>query len=135
MPLLADRKGKLSALQFNFGPGDASQLAPLIEHPDFLNLAQRFPCLLADFTPVGEFGEAVAATACKLISSASIAKSDTELSRDYAAGIEWVAGNWYFAAPAKPSGTQAASRALALQLVQLVADDADNREIEDVFRR
>ncbi len=133
--LLADRKGKLSALQFAFGEGDAAQLAPLIEHPDFLSLTHHFPCLLADCTPEGEFADALAVTTCRRVASSAIARSDTEFARDYPAGIEWVAGNWYFAAPAKPSGTQAASRALALQLVQLVADDADNREIEDVFRR
>jgi EAL and modified HD-GYP domain-containing signal transduction protein len=135
MHLLADRKGKLSALQFAFSVGDTAALALLVEHPDFLSLAHRFPTLLADFTPEGEFADALASTACKLISSSHIVRSDDELARDYPAGVEWVAGSWYFAAPAKPSGTQAASRALAMQLVQLVADDADNREIEDVFRR
>jgi EAL and modified HD-GYP domain-containing signal transduction protein len=135
MHLLADRKGRLAALQFAFGEGDTSALAPLVEHPDFLSLAHRFPALLADCTPTGEFADALAATACRMIFSSAIARSDNELARDYPAGIEWIAGNWYFAAPAKPSGTQAASRALAMQLVQLVADDADNREIEDVFRR
>src|SRR6185437_5112826 len=63
------------------------------------------------------------------------ARADSELPRDFPPGIDWVCGNWYFAAPGKPSGTQAASRALALQLVQLVAQDAETREIEEVFRR
>lgn len=135
MHLLADRRGRLSALQFAFSDGDTAELAPLVEHPDFLNLVHRFPCLLADCTPEGEFADALAVTACRLISSSRIARSDNELARDYPPGVEWVAGNWYFAAPAKPSGTQAASRALAMQLVQLVAEEADNREIEDVFRR
>jgi EAL and modified HD-GYP domain-containing signal transduction protein len=135
MHLLADRRGRLSALQFTFSDGDTAELAPLVEHPDFLNLVHRFPCLLADCTPEGGFADALAVTACRLISSSHIARSDKELARDYPPGVEWVAGNWYFAAPAKPSGTQAASRALAMQLVQLVADEADNREIEDVFRR
>ena len=138
MHLLADRKGKLSALQLAFGAGKTEQLEqllPLAEHSDFLDLAQRLPCILTDCTPAGAFADALETAMCKPVSSSAIARADSELARDYPPGIEWVSGNWYFAAPVKPSGTQAASRALALQLVQLVAADADNREIEEVFRR
>lgn len=49
-------------------------------------------------------------------------------------GARWVGGDWCMAPPAN-GGNQAASRALALQLVQKVASDADNHEIEDLLRR
>ncbi|NRR29850.1 HDOD domain-containing protein [Oxalobacteraceae bacterium] len=49
--------------------------------------------------------------------------------------MAWVDGDWYLAAPPKPVGAQAASRALATQLVQLVAADADTHEIEALLRR
>jgi EAL and modified HD-GYP domain-containing signal transduction protein len=134
--LLADRKGKLSALQFACGPGDRQQLAPLVEHPDFLNLCHLVPCMVEGLDQTGDIlSEALTAAGCKPMLPGSLAHADKELQKDYPNGIQWVAGDWYFAAPAKPSGAQAASRALALQLVQLVAEDADNREIEDVFRR
>lgn len=48
---------------------------------------------------------------------------------------QWLSGDWYLAPPVKTVGNQSASRALALKLVQLVAADADTREIEDIFRR
>ena len=46
----------------------------------------------------------------------------------------YLAGGWYLRPPLKPGGTQHASRALALQLLQLVAADADTHEIEAIFR-
>jgi len=49
--------------------------------------------------------------------------------------VQWIAGEWCMAPPPRPSGTQAASRVLALQLVQLVMDDADTHEIEALLRR
>ncbi|HEX8954953.1 MAG TPA: HDOD domain-containing protein, partial [Burkholderiaceae bacterium] len=138
MRLLADCKGKLSALQFIFDearPEQLAHLSPLLEHPDFSTLAQRFTCLIADCTPSGEFADVLAAAQCKLVSSSAIARNDKELAREHPPGTEWVGGNWYFAAPVKPSGAQAATRALAMQLVQLAAADADSREIEAVLRR
>ncbi len=132
--LLADRKGKLAALQLEIGPGEIAQLVDLVEHPDFLNLSNLFPALIAERIPA-ELADSFSMSSCKAVAGSTVMRCDTELLKEYPPGIEWVSGNWYFAAPAKPSGTQAASRALALQLVQLVAADADNREIEDVFRR
>lgn len=134
--LLADRKGKLAALQFTCGPGETELLASLAEHPEFLNLTHLFPCLFSeDLVPGDALAAALAVAECKLLQASSVAHAQTQLPIEYASGIEWVSGDWYCSAPGKPSGTQAASRALALQLVQLVAADADNREIEDVFRR
>jgi c-di-GMP-related signal transduction protein len=49
--------------------------------------------------------------------------------------VSWVEGDWPLAPPAKPVGNQAASRALALQLVALVTNDADTHEIEALLRR
>ena len=50
-------------------------------------------------------------------------------------GTTWVDGDWYLGPPPRAAGAQAASRALALQLVQLVAADADTHEIEALLRR
>jgi EAL and modified HD-GYP domain-containing signal transduction protein len=46
-----------------------------------------------------------------------------------------VAGAWYLQPPAKASAAQAASRARALKLMQLVNADADTREIETELRQ
>lgn len=50
-------------------------------------------------------------------------------------GVQWLAGDWCMAPPPGPVGSQVASRALAMQLVQLVANDADTHEIEAVLRQ
>ncbi|SFU86620.1 EAL and HDOD domain-containing protein [Pseudoduganella namucuonensis] len=52
-----------------------------------------------------------------------------------AANVNWIEGDWPLAPPVKAVGAQAASRALALQLVQLVTNDADTHEIEALLRR
>jgi hypothetical protein len=52
-----------------------------------------------------------------------------------ATGAPWTEGEWFMAPPPSPVGAQVASRALALQLVQLVSADADTHEIEAVLRQ
>lgn len=50
-------------------------------------------------------------------------------------GKQWLSGDWYLAPPPRSTSTQAASRALSLKLMQLVATDADTCEIEAIFRQ
>jgi EAL and modified HD-GYP domain-containing signal transduction protein len=50
--------------------------------------------------------------------------------KDLDPAVQWVEGDWFLAPPAKAVGAQAASRALALQLVQLVSADADTHELK-----
>lgn len=47
----------------------------------------------------------------------------------------WVSGLWFTQPPARAAAAQAASRARALQLVQLVTADADTHDIEAVLRQ
>jgi len=61
--------------------------------------------------------------------------ADTALAADLPAAVAWIDGDWFLAPPPKPVGSQAASRALALQLVQLVSADADTHEIEALLRQ
>ncbi|GGY16553.1 HDOD domain-containing protein [Massilia dura] len=49
--------------------------------------------------------------------------------------VAWIEGDWALAPPARPAGNGAASRALALQLVERVNADADTHEIEALLRR
>jgi c-di-GMP-related signal transduction protein len=60
---------------------------------------------------------------------------DGEFNKIMPPQVKWVVGNWPLQPPAKALGPQAASRALALQLVQQVAADADTHEIEALLRR
>ncbi len=110
----------------------------LLEHPDFLHLTEHFPCLFLESDglhwPPG-FQDALMQARCKQVAAPGIYRADRQLEADYAADIEWLDGSWYLAPLGKPTANQAASRAIALQLVQLVAADADSRDIEAVFRR
>jgi EAL and modified HD-GYP domain-containing signal transduction protein len=62
-------------------------------------------------------------------------RADTAPQQELAPAVLWLEGEWFLAPPPKPVGAQVASRALALQLVQLVAADADTHEIEAVLRQ
>lgn len=133
--LLADRSKTPSALLLSL-PGDGVEvLRAFAGDDDFQVLSARFPCLLMEAgTIFEEMAEAAAEAGCRLIPQAAVHYSDS-LAMELPLSAQWIAGNWYLAPPAKPTGAQAASRALALQLVQLVAADADTHEIEAVLRR
>lgn len=62
-------------------------------------------------------------------------RADAELGNALPANVAWIEGEWFLAPPPKPVGSQVASRALAMQLVQLVSADADTHEIEAVLRQ
>lgn len=62
-------------------------------------------------------------------------RADSPPPQDPGPAVQWLEGEWFLAPPPKPVGAQVASRALALQLVQLVAADADTHEIEAVLRQ
>lgn len=51
------------------------------------------------------------------------------------AGAKWFAGVWYLETPQKTGSVQAASHALLLRLLPLVAADAEIRELEDIFKQ
>lgn len=95
-------------------------------------LAARFPCFYrlpcAAEAPLREAG-------WQALPADVVARLDTGYDSQLPPAIAWLEGDWYLAPPAKPIGQQAASRALALRLVQLVNADADNHEIEAVLRQ
>lgn len=68
------------------------------------------------------------------LAAAKLHHADTP-PQELAPNVQWLEGEWFLAPPPKPVGAQVASRALALQLVQLVAADADTHEIEAVLRQ
>jgi len=71
----------------------------------------------------------------KLLPADKAQRVDDALPKELPPAIQWIEGDWFLATPPKPVGTQAASRALALRLVQLVSADADTHEIEALLRQ
>jgi hypothetical protein len=133
--LLSDRNRKPSALLLAFSAGEPDSLVSLAAHDDFRTLTQRFPCLVIDGSVPPPLAQALLEAGCRSVAAESVLRLE-KLSGDVPAEhVHWIAGHWYMAPPSKPVGNQAASRALALQLVQLVSAEADTREIEAVLRR
>lgn len=136
--LLADRQLGPGAVRLVLA-GDACQaLEQLVAQPDFAAFAAVFPCLVAD----DQASHLPPATLQALRDAGGQLTGDTQVQRFHGSvkpvlrpETVWLDGDWYLAPPAKTSGGQSASRVLALKLVQLVAADADTRDIEEVFRQ
>jgi hypothetical protein len=130
LQLLADRNGSPAALLWGAGGADAGVL-PLQQ---LAELAGAMPCFYpADIDPVLE--GALQQSGWQPLPLDAVQRADTVLDTNLPPAIQWIAGNWFLAPPPKPVGAQAASRALALQLVQLVSADADTHEIEALLRK
>jgi hypothetical protein len=137
LQLVADRKLAPGALALTFSRHDDAVL-PIVVQSDFVTLAAEFPCLLRSaeaqrFSPALQ--TALQTAGCRLLPDEAVQRADSSPPEHLPANAHWLAGDWYLAPPPKQTGSQAASRARALKLAQLVATDADTREIEDIFRQ
>lgn len=136
--LLADRHKRLAGLHWTPGPGAVEDLEGWLASASFGHLASEVPCLW-DEAAVAHWPlrlqQALSAASAQRVGGAAIVRADTAFPAALPLTSAWVSGPWYLQPPSRPSAAQAASRSLALRLVQLVAADADTRELEDVFRR
>lgn len=137
--LMADQHLKPAAVELRVGDGSHQDLLPLIAHDSFSALAAGFPCLiraeLAQRLPA-ELLTALQQAGCQPVPDEQVCCADGQEKPVLPpATARWLAGDWYMALPAKRSGSQTASQALSLRLLQLVATDAETREIEAIFRQ
>ncbi|MES2262320.1 MAG: HDOD domain-containing protein [Pseudomonadota bacterium] len=95
-------------------------------------LGAQFPCFFRDGL---DQPQAWLDAGWNLLPAEQLQRFDDAFDKNLAPAIAWVEGDWPLAPPAKAVGAQAASRALALKLVQLVTNDADTHEIEALLRR
>lgn len=128
--LLADRGGRPAALVLDARGALAAATLP----PGLAGLAARLPCLFPAGVPE-DAATALAQAGWQCLAQAEVARADAPFDGTLAAGVRYVEGDWALAPPARPPGQQGASRALALQLVELVNRDADTHEIEALLRR
>lgn len=128
--LLADRDRNLAGLVVDAALVDSATMDELPWQEELSSLAGRLACFFIPGTPVQE--PMLAAGLAPL--DRSVVEHGGQLA-SLPPQTRYIAGSWYLAPPARPTGAQAASRALALQLVQLVTADADTHEIEAVLRR
>ncbi len=138
LELLANRTLNPGAIALHLPAGDDSDLLALAETGALTDLAKAFPCLLpAPLTiTLSPESQAVLSNAgCQIATENAIHEVNTAGLPQWPETASWLAGRWYQTSPEKPPVNQTASRALELKLLQLVANDAETREIEDVFRR
>lgn len=133
--ILAQRSGKPAGLLIDLGAGARAALLPLFDGDAFGALADAMPCFhlpLAD----AEIEAALARAGWGELAPAALCRLDERLAvESLPPHAAWIDGHWCMVAPPKASGAQAAPRAFALQMVQLVAADADTHEIEALLRR
>ncbi|MBA5637812.1 HDOD domain-containing protein [Duganella sp. LX20W] len=131
MQLLADRNGSPAGLLFDAAPAVAPSDLP---HEALGELAAHGACYFrADLA--AELADALRAQGWQPLAAEQLLRADAAFPFALAPSVQCVEGDWFLEPPPQPVGQQAMSRALALQLVQLVSADADTHEIESVLRR
>lgn len=132
LSLLSDSELRPAAFQLsNISP----DLSSLLGNEAFKALLRSLPCLAPGETLEGlAEAEQLKALGVQTITPGQISPlSSVPVERP--AGALYFSGEWFLAPLPGPAKNQVASRSMALKLVQLVAAEADNHEIEDVFRR
>ena len=135
--LLADAGLRPVALQLIPQAIDDDGLTALFEHPALAGLAAAIPCVLAaeDAERLSAAARMAAQSAgCRVVAAATILAPEAPLASPPPAGIAYLAGDACLQLPPRAVADKTGSRTLALRLAQLVACDADTREIEEVFR-
>ena len=134
---LADRKLHPAAVQLRVKATDA--FAPVFPDgvDDLPGLSALIPCVTAENDARGlpaEVAEGLQAAGCVAVGGDAIFSVDDLGTVPLPNNATYLSGGWYLRPPPKPGSTQHASRALAMQLLHLVAADADTHEIEAIFR-
>lgn len=100
----------------------------------FGELAGKLPCFYRASMPA-PLAARLAEAGWQPMPAGLLQHSDDDFELTLGPHVDWVEGDWALQSAPRSSGTQAASRAMALQLVQLVSNEADNHEIEEILRR
>jgi EAL and modified HD-GYP domain-containing signal transduction protein len=128
---LADRNGQPGALLFSAATAGSRPADWPLHH--LQELCSAMSCYYPADTGAA-VAEALGQAGWQPLAPERLQRVDASLA-EVAAGAVWLAGDWCLAPPPKAVGAQAASRALALRLVQLVTADADTHEIEALLRK
>jgi hypothetical protein len=132
---LANHAGTPAGLLMDIGPGSAAAVLPLFGGAAFAALGTAIPCYYRTAL-AGPLAEALAAAGWHQLVLGTLLREDKRLDRTaIPPGPMLIEGDWYMEAPPKATGAQAASRALSLQLAQLIAADAHTSDIEALLRK
>ncbi len=133
--VLSDKGGKPAGLLMDVGEGDDAVVLQMFDGVHFLALGLEIACYYREgIAPA--LAEALASGGWKQLVPDTLLREDEQLVKEEVpAGTLLIEGDWYMAEPPRPTGAQAASRALSLQLAQLVAADAHTHDIEALLRK
>ena len=135
---LADARKQPVAMLWQTCWHDPQAFAAWLATDDFSALVQRQPqvwsATTVDAAPP-ECRSLITAAGGIIADSAQIITGDPNFPVILPSGGQWVQGNWYCQPPKNATAAQESSRALVLRLVQLVAADAETRDIENIFRQ
>jgi hypothetical protein len=133
--VLADQAGIPAGLLMDVGAGDEMAVLPLFESHSFQGLDDAMPVYYREGLSAPLVDVLTAAGWSQLVPGTLLREDERLVKEEMPAGTLLIEGDWCMAAPPKPTGAQAASRALALQLAQLVASDAHTHDIEALLRK
>ncbi|MBB3224733.1 EAL and HDOD domain-containing protein [Pseudoduganella umbonata] len=128
LQLLADRHGSPAGLLLATCAGQPDEPAQAL-----LLLAAKFPCHYR--TGLAErLALPLHRAGWHPLPATRIWRADVPPGKSLPGHVLWIEGDWALAPPERPVGNGAASRALAMQLVQRVSAEADTHEIEELLR-
>ena len=133
--VLANQSGSPAGLLMDIGPGAAAEAVPLLSSEQIATIAGEIACYFR--TSLAEpLAEALSNAGWKQLVLGTLLREDKGIVKEtIPAGTLLIEGDWYMSAPPKASGAQAASRALSLQLAQLIAADGHTHDIEALLRK
>ena len=133
--VLSNQSGVPSGLLMDIGPGAAADISPLFDSPAFIALGAEIACYYRTAV-AAPLAEALTCAGWRQLVLGALLREDKLLAKDtIPAGTLLIEGDWYMEAPPKATGAQAASRALSLQMAQLIAADAHTHEIEALLSK
>lgn len=137
LQLVSDRNQSVVALLLRGLGHDQHDCSPLLAENFLGKPFGPLPCLLPPELAVPPEIRAVQAQGGALTSELPVLNVDTRARFEEAknSGAKLICGIWYLEPQQKTGSAQAASQALMLRLLQLVAADAETRELENIFKQ
>lgn len=136
--LLSDQNLAPGAVKLVIGDHPQECLQILLAQSAFADFVTNFPCLIS-LEQAATLPQALRQTlldvGCQLMDDITLHQSDSPARPVLPPTALWLDGDWCLAPPPRPGGSQNASKALELKMLQLVMADADTREVEEIFRQ
>lgn len=135
---LADPSLKVAAIALYLDPEDDTGIQTLIRTEAFAALTATLPCLITNDRVArmpAPIQEQLARMGCRFVDNDAIRTASTLDQLELRPPCEWLGGRWFMASGGQGTSNPSTSRGLELKLLQLVANEADTRDIEAVFRQ